>query len=91
MTPPIWFPTSWFLAQMTHVLGGMCFVWGGTLLFGWAWWTCVLVSLCWAAPKEFIVDPLVEQSPIWPSGATDFTFYLVGDAVALLALWLARS
>ena len=82
-----WSPSVEFLAQMTHLLGGLCFAWGSALWLGRPWIGCA-VCLAWAVPKELWWDVKYEPDT-YAGGLVDLAFYALGAALGtgLTYLW----
>jgi hypothetical protein len=89
MSAPLWYPSANLDAQFAHVGWGALLVSGVAL----AWraskrplglapeWAGVLLTMAYAAAKEFAFDVLVEGDG-FRNGAVDFAFYCVGVAAA---------
>ena len=77
--------SPWFLAQVTHLFIAATIVLACKLA-GWPWCP-VLPVLCWAVPKEYGFDILVEEDT-WTGSTIDFAFYVVGASVTASLTYL---
>ncbi len=85
----VWKPTVNFLAQEVHSVIGFL---APTLAvaLGYPFWYGSVAILLVAIVKEVVVDPLLEGAAFLWNGAEDFSFYVLGDAVASLLFGLVR-
>ena len=74
-------PSSFLLAQDSHVAWGMAATFGSQSL-GFPWYLGALVILIVALIKELTYDTYVEKQPFIWSGAIDWAFYCVGVGIA---------
>jgi hypothetical protein len=76
-----WNPSANFLAQEVHFVIGLSFV-IASVAFHYPWWYGVVAIFIISLLKETVFDPIVEEAPFFWNGAEDFSFYLLGIAVA---------
>ena len=79
-----WYTSLEFVTQSSHFFGGATIVLL-SLARGLSGWMAYGLLLLWAIPKEYVWDLLVEQDTL-KSSSLDFSLYLVGGALALLAV-----
>lgn len=78
-----WYTTLEFVTQSSHFFGGATLVLL-PLVRGLSGWWAYGILLLWAIPKEYVWDLLVEQDTV-VSSSLDFSMYLLGGVIALLA------
>jgi hypothetical protein len=90
MSAPLWYPSANLDAQFAHVGWGALLV----LAVALAWqaakrplgfapeWAGALLTIVYAAVKEFAFDVIVEGDG-FRNGAVDFAFYCVGITAAI--------
>jgi hypothetical protein len=90
MSAPLWYPSANLDAQFAHVGWGALLV--SAVALGWQAarrplgvapeWAGVVLTIFYAAVKEFVFDVVVEGDG-FRNGAVDFAFYCVGIAAAM--------
>ena len=85
---PLWVPSIEFLAASCHFGWGTAVVLFFSLL--WSPWAAVPGFIAFAAVKEFLIDPWMEQDDIVWDGIIDCAWYAAGIALGFLA-WLALT
>lgn len=80
-----WMPTSNQVAQLCHFsMAWACVM--TAAVFGGTWWLGFVITLCWATPKEFAWDIVMEPDS-WSDSAEDWTWYMIGAVVSTGLIW----
>jgi hypothetical protein len=83
------------VAQLGHFAGGLACVFGSIVLSGRSKRKTLFVSLliltALIAVKEFWYDMTYETAVVRGSDLQDFTFYVIGMATALVAVWMKAA
>lgn len=77
----VWVPSNQFLAQEVHGTIGFLAV-TLAVAFGYPFWYGAVAILIVAAIKETLIDPYLEGQSFAQGGWLDFTFYVIGVAIA---------
>lgn len=76
-----WEPSSWLLAQDCHFGYGLAIPLA-TYAFHWPLWAIPLLLFIELIGKEGLFDQIVEKNPLVWGGLVDWSFYILGSAVA---------